>query len=208
MSRTGGTFFATPNEAWSSLGPVANAFLFSPRGEKYLKALLKYHVVVNQTLYTDAFYREETGAGPSEYAGPVADLEDDIKWEDHIEWDLPEMHLDGEDADLADYNFPRRRFHVALPTLLADKRVIVDIARWPAFVSMRVNRWVKVGASDLLAKDGVIHTVRRILLPPHPKKKDVGEQDGEVSVEELIERLEDMVVEDGSNDKQGVIGEL
>ncbi|KAI9809266.1 MAG: hypothetical protein M1825_002557 [Sarcosagium campestre] len=56
VTNTGGTFFAPSNFAFQKLGPKINAFLFSSYGKKYLKALLKYHVVANQTLYTDAFY--------------------------------------------------------------------------------------------------------------------------------------------------------
>jgi uncharacterized surface protein with fasciclin (FAS1) repeats len=52
----GGTLFAPSNFAFQKLGPRVNAFLFSRYGEKYLRALLEYHMVVNQTLYTDAFY--------------------------------------------------------------------------------------------------------------------------------------------------------
>jgi uncharacterized surface protein with fasciclin (FAS1) repeats len=52
----GGTFFAPPNGAFKKLGPRISAFLFSKFGEKYLKALLKYHVVANQTLYSNAYY--------------------------------------------------------------------------------------------------------------------------------------------------------
>ncbi|KAH7561862.1 hypothetical protein BM1_02966 [Bipolaris maydis] len=52
----GGTFFAPNNYAFKKLGPRANAFLFSKYGEKYLKALLEYHLVNDQTLYTDAFF--------------------------------------------------------------------------------------------------------------------------------------------------------
>lgn len=53
---TGGTLFAPPNDAFKKLGPKINAFLFSPWGRKYLKALLQYHIVVNETLYSDAYY--------------------------------------------------------------------------------------------------------------------------------------------------------
>lgn len=35
-------------------------FLFSKYGQKYLKALLEYHVVANQTLYSDAYYKSES----------------------------------------------------------------------------------------------------------------------------------------------------
>ncbi|KAF2257008.1 FAS1 domain-containing protein [Trematosphaeria pertusa] len=52
----GGTLFAPSNFAFKKLGPKINAFLFSKFGLKYLKALLEYHMVVNQTLYSDAFY--------------------------------------------------------------------------------------------------------------------------------------------------------
>ena len=53
----GGTLFAPSNFAFKKLGYKINAFLFSKYGEKYLKALLEYHVVANQTLYSDAFYK-------------------------------------------------------------------------------------------------------------------------------------------------------
>jgi uncharacterized surface protein with fasciclin (FAS1) repeats len=56
---TGGTLFAPSNIAFKKLGPKINAFLFSKYGEKYLKALLKYHVVANETLYSDAFYKAQ-----------------------------------------------------------------------------------------------------------------------------------------------------
>ncbi|KAK0633199.1 Fasciclin domain-containing protein, partial [Immersiella caudata] len=63
----GATFFAPTNRAFTRLGPRANAFLFSDRGKKYLKALIKYSIVANETLYSDAFYKrkggDEDGAG-------------------------------------------------------------------------------------------------------------------------------------------------
>jgi uncharacterized surface protein with fasciclin (FAS1) repeats len=70
--RVGGTLFAPTNHAWAMLGPRANAFLFSEWGRKYLKALVKYHIVVNETLYSDAFYRpdddgEEDDEGVADY---------------------------------------------------------------------------------------------------------------------------------------------
>jgi uncharacterized surface protein with fasciclin (FAS1) repeats len=50
------TLFAPPNFAWAKLGARVNAFLFSDYGTKYLKAILQYHVVANQTLFSDAYY--------------------------------------------------------------------------------------------------------------------------------------------------------
>ena len=55
----GGTLFAPSNFAFQKLGTRVNGFLFSKYGQKYLKALLKYHVVADQTLYSDAYYKAE-----------------------------------------------------------------------------------------------------------------------------------------------------
>lgn len=55
----GGTLFAPSNFAFQLLGPRVNAFLFSSYGQKYLKALLLYHVVANHTLYSDAYYKAD-----------------------------------------------------------------------------------------------------------------------------------------------------
>ncbi|KAK4041753.1 fasciclin domain protein [Parachaetomium inaequale] len=69
----GGTLFAPTNRAWARLGPRVNAFLFSEHGKKYLRALVRYHVVVNETVYSDAYYRgggedgKESGGGGGGY---------------------------------------------------------------------------------------------------------------------------------------------
>ncbi|KIW00719.1 uncharacterized protein PV09_07704 [Verruconis gallopava] len=82
----GGTFFVPPNDAFKKLGPRINAFLFSKFGQKYLKALLKYHIVANETLYSNAFY------GPSK-----ADLRIESEQEagadaaPYLHYDLPTL---------------------------------------------------------------------------------------------------------------------
>lgn len=54
----GSTVFAPTNAAFRRLGPRANAFLFNTeKGRVYLRALLKYQIVANATLYSDAFYK-------------------------------------------------------------------------------------------------------------------------------------------------------
>lgn len=61
IKMTGSTVFAPDNAAFASLGYRANAFLFNTeKGLKYLKALLKYHIATNVTLYSDAVY-DKTG---------------------------------------------------------------------------------------------------------------------------------------------------
>ncbi|KAL8966888.1 MAG: hypothetical protein Q9183_003167, partial [Haloplaca sp. 2 TL-2023] len=59
-NHVGGTIFAPSNFAFQKLGPKINGFLFSSYGQKYLRALLEYHIVANQTLYSDAYYAAES----------------------------------------------------------------------------------------------------------------------------------------------------
>lgn len=62
-NHVGGTIFAPSNFAFRKLGPKINGFLFSGHGQKYLKAILEYHVVANHTLYSDAYYTAESVEG-------------------------------------------------------------------------------------------------------------------------------------------------
>ncbi|KAK5175003.1 uncharacterized protein LTR77_000139 [Saxophila tyrrhenica] len=152
----GGTFFAPSNFAFKKLGPKVNAFLFSQYGLKYLKALLEYHVVPENTLYSDAYYKaDSSNIEPSGKNG---------------------------------------YFHVDLPTLLKDRSLAVDIARYGGFISIKVNAFATVSVQDVVAEDGVIQVMGDVLVPP---KKLGGEaqywQGEEMSVEDLKERLEPFV---------------
>jgi uncharacterized surface protein with fasciclin (FAS1) repeats len=153
---SGGTFFAPSNFAFKKLGPRVNAFLFSSYGQKYLKALLKYHIVVNQTLYSDAFF------------------------------DASKKHDD--DESVADRP---GNYHYDLPTVLDDKFLAVDVARYGPFVEIRINAFARVTVHDGVASDAVIQVVSDVLIPP---KSAGGElvmwQGEELSVEEFKERLE------------------
>ncbi|EHK97278.1 putative Stabilin-2 [Glarea lozoyensis 74030] len=131
----GGTLFAPSNWAFQKLGPKINAFLFSKYGQKYLKALLEYHVVANQTLYSDAFYHGE---------GASADAVDEI--------------------DMS--GIPKGYFHVDLPTLLHEKSLSIDVARYGGLISIKINGFSSVAVQDGLAKDGVVHVVSSVLIPP------------------------------------------
>lgn len=148
---TGGTVFAPTNWAFEKLGPHANAFLFNTdRGLGYLKALLKYHVVVNETLYSDEYYGKES---------------------------------------TSNVNIDTAQYHVDLPTLLEEKSLSIDIARWGGLISIKINGFTRVSTQDGIAKDGVIHVIDSILIPPH--KHNGAYVDGqEIEVEDLIDRLE------------------
>ena len=64
VQMVGSTVFVPSNNAFAKLGPKTNAFLFNTKtGLKYLKAILKYHIAANATLYTDAFYDETKADG-------------------------------------------------------------------------------------------------------------------------------------------------
>jgi uncharacterized surface protein with fasciclin (FAS1) repeats len=129
---------------------------------KYLKALLKYHIVANQTLYSDAFYK--------------AKLVDDVGYHGREEL--------GEDE------IPKGVFHVDLPTLLDDKSLSIDIARYGGFINIKINGFSNVAVQDGIARDGVIHVVNSILIPPKtPGGKDNVVEEGEMELEEFKERL-------------------
>jgi uncharacterized surface protein with fasciclin (FAS1) repeats len=64
VSLNGSTVFAPTNKAFAKLGPRANAFLFNTeKGLVYLKALLKYQIVANTTLYSNALYGTSADGG-------------------------------------------------------------------------------------------------------------------------------------------------
>ncbi|GAB7361811.1 hypothetical protein MBLNU230_g1853t1 [Neophaeotheca triangularis] len=156
----GGTFFAPSNFAFTKLGPKINAFLFSSYGQKYLKALLQYHVVPDNTLYSDAYYN----------------------------------------ADRAEQEgVPKGYFHVDLPTMLEDRSLSINIARYGGLIEMKINAFSRVTAQDGIAEDGVIQVVSDVLVPPKkvggPGSTEVEHWDGsEMSVEDFTERLEPYVV--------------
>ncbi|RYP60287.1 hypothetical protein DL769_008184 [Monosporascus sp. CRB-8-3] len=150
------TIFPPTNWAFQKLGPGANAFLFNTeKGLKYLKALLQYHCVANETLYSDEYYGKP-------------DERDEV------------------DAENAQY-------HVDLPTLLEGKHLSIDISRFYGMITMKINGYTKVSIQDAVAKDGVVHVLNSVLIPPHERKGFWKEEDGEIEVDELIERLKPFV---------------
>lgn len=179
---TGLTIFAPTNFAFRKLGPAANAFLFNTeKGLGYLRALLKYHIVVNETLYSDAYYGLK---GHSEEL-----FSDDDESERNV--GKGETH--------------NGHFHVDLPTLLDEKRLSIDIARWYGIINIRINGYYNVAIEDGIARDGVVQVLNSVLIPPHEQNHEGAwtEEDGEIPVEELIERLKPYVEEGVENKKEG-----
>jgi uncharacterized surface protein with fasciclin (FAS1) repeats len=120
---------------------------------------LKYHVVANQTLYSDAFYKAKEVNG------------------------CMDNEVDSEDI-------PKGYFHVDLPTLLDDKSLSIDVARYGRFISIKINGFSSVAVQDGIARDGVIHVVSSVLIPPRKVGgKEVVVEEGEMDLEDFKQRL-------------------
>ncbi|KAH1297919.1 hypothetical protein KXV81_006194 [Aspergillus fumigatus] len=168
----GGTIFAPSNSAFKHLGLKINAFLFSPIGEKYLRALLQYHIVQNRTLYSDVFYTAQGEIKPFGVKGFT--------------------HLD-------------------LPTLLHGQKLAVDVARFGPFASLKINGFQRVAFADALAKDGTVHVVDRVLIPPRKvddSAPDWTGNDDELTVEDLKSRLGDWLAEDEGVDEVEILHDI
>ena len=141
---------------------------------KYLRALLQYHIVENQTLYSDTFYT-----------------------------------ADGQIRDLGTRGFT----HLDLPTLLkvecsdghGDKKkgpsLAVDVTRFGAIGSIKLNGQHRVAFADALARDGAVHILDHVLIPPRKVRRHIADSDevedeDELSIEDLKDRLSDWVEED------------
>ncbi|KAJ2902104.1 uncharacterized protein MKZ38_001013 [Zalerion maritima] len=153
----GSTVFAPDNAAFAKLGARANAFLFNTeKGLKCLRALLKYQIVANVTVYSDVVYNGTAEEG--EVGREMMDKE-----------------------------------HIELETLLDGEGMGVDVFKWHGLIAgMRVNKRVGVKVQDVIAKNGVVQVVDHVPVPPHKHKKEQQQEldfEGDISVEELEERL-------------------
>ncbi|KAJ5082685.1 hypothetical protein N7532_011728 [Penicillium argentinense] len=81
--------------------------------------------------------------------------------------------------------------HIKLTTLLKNRKLSVDVS-WPGMsVVMRINGVDTIRVHDVLARDGVLHVLDQVLVPP--KKLHVGEKDGleEISMETLKDSFDE-----------------
>ena len=136
------TFFAPTNHAFQKLDPKVNAFLFGDEGVKYLRVLLSHHVVLNSTLYSNAFYEE---GKPSRYPAP---------------W----PHAPHKDIVFSGKAGPKGYREFQLPTMLQGEDITVGINRDGKAIDLRVDGF-SLRAVDGVAEDGVVHAVGDILLP-------------------------------------------
>lgn len=127
-SAAGSTIFAPSNRAFRNLGLKMCDFLFSEAGMSHLRTLLKRHIIVNKTLFSNALYTEL----------------------------MSSIYL----------RFPKGYRHFELKTLASDgDNLQVDIARYGGFIVMVINKVALVEVQDLIASDGVVHVIDRVLIP-------------------------------------------
>ncbi len=91
-----------------------------------------------------------------------------------------------------------------LPTLLKDRHLEIDVARFGALIEIKINAFSRVAYQDLVAKDGVIQIPNRVLIPPKQYKsgEEVYYQGGEISEEELREHLEPYVCQHDHDEEE------
>lgn len=197
VSGNGLTVFAPSNRDWEKLGWRATSYLFSDQGKDYLKALLRYHIVPGQNVYSDALVHPGHKGKDRK-----------SRWYHH----KSERHSGYGEGDL-----PPGYTHIRLPTLLEDKHVHVDINRYERSLSFRVNGIGKIVIADGIARDGVLQVPNNILLPPTKhgehgnrmscERDTMQEANGEITVEELKALLEDYVDKEDEEDYSDEGGE-
>jgi len=101
-------------------------------------------------------------------------------------------------------HFPPRYVHLDLPTLLKDRDLAIDVTRRGPFVDLRINGFTHVARADGLARDGVVHVLESVLIPPRQHHGAETVDEG-ISVEEFKARFEGLVEEDGEEGPEMVV---
>ena len=122
-------------------------------------------MVANETLYSDAFYKAKS-------------------------IDETEAGCHGEE-EVGEEDVPKGYFHVDLPTLLDEKSLSIDVARYGRFITIKINGFSNVAVQDGVARDGVIHVVSSVLIPPKTPggQQEEIEEEGEMDLEDFKMRL-------------------
>ncbi|WZH40771.1 FAS1 domain-containing protein [Fusarium acuminatum] len=167
------TIFAPTNAAFDRLGKKATQFLFSHGGSPYLRALLKYHVVANKTLFSDNYW-PHNGA-------ELLDLTQ-AKSEESHRFDLPTLH---------------KNLTLKVESFKPQKNWGLSITQGRGSEG-KSDSSVLVATPDIILMDGVIHLIDSILLPKAVgQNKEVswlsrltsGLRSSRLSIEELTDLL-------------------
>ena len=161
------TVFAPANIAWAKIPLKVTAWLFSPRGHRILTKLVEYHISPNTTFYTDSIWK---------YPPPPKDVNDLL-----AEGSLPHHPHHP--------HWKRQHFNISLPTLASKNATLrIDEVKFGPFVKIAINgRPGGIVANDVLAFDGVIQVVDRIVLPPRKRHHHKHGKHGYKNEEEVDE---------------------
>lgn len=136
-----------------------NKFLFSAQGEACLRALLQYHILPGKMIYSDAVHGVQ---GVEEFGVEEVGRGEKVRY--------PIVHVESS-------------------TLLKGYDLGVDILRRGSGVEARINGFWGPHVLDVLARDGVVHVLDRVLVPPKMVGKETMEED--LVLEMLREKLDD-----------------
>ncbi|KAK5115130.1 hypothetical protein LTR62_001827 [Meristemomyces frigidus] len=111
---------------------------------------------------------------------------------DHTLYSDAYYHDTGDKKSSISNDIPKGLYHVDLPTMLEDRKLAVDVARYGGFITIKVNAFARVTVQDGIAEDGVIQIVSDVIVPPKqlPGMQAEYWTGEDMSVEELKERLE------------------
>ncbi|KAI5456763.1 FAS1 domain-containing protein [Mariannaea sp. PMI_226] len=168
------TLFAPTDAAFDRLGRKATKFLFSKGGRPYLRALLKYHVVANRTLFSDMYWPHD-GAEMIDLAKTGTN--------DFEKFDLPTLHPN---------------LTLSVESRKIKNRWQLSVSSCGSVENTTQHDTIQVSVPDIITMDGVVHLVDSLILPAGPPQQQVSwlsrivsalwHQDQ--SVESLIDRLE------------------
>ena len=78
------------------------------------------------------------------------------------------------------------------------------MARFGPYASLKVNGFQRVAVADVLGRDGNVHIVDEVLVPPRKVAAEWDEWNEELTVEDLKERLAGWVDDDHDGYNEGV----
>ncbi|RPA83800.1 FAS1 domain-containing protein [Ascobolus immersus RN42] len=195
LAGTGLTIFPPSNRRWEELPWDIRTFLFSPHGEKYLKALVQYHIVPKLIQYTDEVFHADTAFS---YDLEVTEGEDVDSIINFFKKGFFKKRPHGPNPG----NWPRGKYHRDLPTLLEGKSISVDIMREGPWAKWRLNGGTGLFPNDIVSREGVIQVPRGVLFPPRtdkpPRVADFDsrpDSDIPTSIEDLKARFKGLVEE-------------
>lgn len=166
----GCTFFIPNDAAFANLGREVEAFLQSPEGNPYLRALLQYHIAPKETLYSNMFYHGDNEKGTT---CPPIGHKPHASTAIQTPASVTSLSTEAKAANPSPPKQPgndavplkgKRTF--PLPTMLGSAWMHVEIARYGGVISMFVREGqASVVIQDIIAFDGIAHVVDSVLLP-------------------------------------------